>query len=368
MVLFFTSPIGLGHITRDIAILEKMVNLYKKNMNLELELITGLKAYDFATTYAQVNNDKFNIKVLNLFNPPRFSVSNGGLKHNFLWLLRYLLYFKKSKTLIRNLLTTTSPDALKTRSGTIISDEDFASISVAQDLRRPRILITDILSTNFVNSKLLSRMETFLNNSMCKLISSSNCVIVPELGDNRDNITYVGPIVREISFTREELRRRLLLNRKTILITTGGTHAGRYLIENVLRVLHSLKNKFDFESILSYPYELHVSGIKAINFRSIGLVQNIHEYIFAADLVISLAGKSTIDECNVYGTPGIFIPIKNHFEQVERAKNLGFSFEDIHRLQIILEEYLSNIGARKKSQVKNGVSEAAQIISEYLNE
>jgi UDP-N-acetylglucosamine--N-acetylmuramyl-(pentapeptide) pyrophosphoryl-undecaprenol N-acetylglucosamine transferase len=97
-------------------------------------------------------------------------------------------------------------------------------------------------------------------------------------------------------------------------------------------------------------------------------VQNIHEYIFAVDLVISLAGKSTIDECNVYGTPGIFIPIKNHFEQEERAKKLGFSFEDIYRLEEILEEYLSNIGTRKKYRVKNGVSQAAQIISKYLNE
>ena len=36
---------------------------------------------------------------------------------------------------------------------------------------------------------------------------------------------------------------------------------------------------------------------------------------FAADLVISLAGKSTIDESVVYGTPGIFIPIKNHLNK-----------------------------------------------------
>ncbi|HEU5121202.1 MAG TPA: glycosyltransferase, partial [Candidatus Nitrosocosmicus sp.] len=328
---------------------------------------TGLKAYDFASAYTKTQTHRLSIEALNLYSPPSFFVSNGVLKYSLLWLLKYLRYYKRTKSLVRNLLTLTK--TLETKSNMIISDEDFASIAVAKDLGRPSLLITDVLYTNFISSKMISIGETFLNSSMHKLMLSCNCIIVPELGDNKDNIIYVGPIVREILSSREELRCRFLLHRKTILITTGGTHAGSYLIKNVLRVLYTLINKFDFELILSYPYELlPVLGFEACNFRNIGFVQNIHEYIFAVDLVISLAGKSTIDECNVYGTPGIFIPIKNHFEQEERAKKFGFSFEDNSRLEKILEEYLSNIGARKKYKHKNGVSQAASIISEYLNE
>ena len=364
MVLFFTSPIGLGHITRDIAIIEKMTNLSKKN--IDLKLITGLKAYAFATAYTRKQSDRLNFKVLNLYNPPKFFVSNGKLRYNFLWLLRYLNYYKKSKNLARNLLT--SPNGPDTISKMILSDEDFASIAVAREVGRASLLITDILYTDFVRSRILSRVETYLNNSMYKLMLSCNCIIIPEVGDDKGNIVYVGPIVREISSSREELRRRFLLFRKTILITTGGTHAGSYLVKNVLRVLFTLISKFDFELIVSYPYELPISGFEAYNFRNIGFVQNIHEYIFAVDLVISLAGKSTIDECQVYGTPGIFIPIKNHFEQEERAKKYGFVFEDIYRLKEILEEHLSTLSARKRCKVKNGVSQAAKIISEYLNE
>jgi UDP-N-acetylglucosamine--N-acetylmuramyl-(pentapeptide) pyrophosphoryl-undecaprenol N-acetylglucosamine transferase len=364
MALFFTSPIGLGHITRDIAILEKMTSLYKKNT--EITLITGLKAYDFASAYTKTQTDRLSFETLNLYSPPKFFVSNGVLKYNFLWLLKYLIYYKRSKSLVKNLLAVTKK--LETNPSLIVSDEDFASVAVAKDLGRPSLLITDVLYTRFISSKMLFRVETFLNSSMHKLMISCNCIIVPELGDNKDNIIYVGPIVREILSSREELRSRFLLRRKTILITTGGTNAGTYLVKKVFRVLQSLINKFDFELILSYPYELPVLGFEAHNFRNIGFTQNIHEYIFAVDLVISLAGKSTIDECNVYGTPGIFIPIKNHFEQEERAKKSGFSFEDIFRLEKILEEYLSNIGARKKGKLKNGVTQAANIISEYLNE
>jgi len=53
-----------------------------------------------------------------------------------------------------------------------------------------------------------------------------------------------------------------------------------------------------------------------------------------------LAGKSTIDEANAYGTPGIFIPIKGHFEQEDNAREQGFEFRDIDRLEELIEEKL----------------------------
>ena len=62
-----------------------------------------------------------------------------------------------------------------------------------------------------------------------------------------------------------------------------------------------------------------------------------------ADLVISLGGKSTIDECMVYGTPGIFIPIKNHFEQEHRANLVGFKYDDIFKLDGLIEEKLRSV-------------------------
>jgi UDP-N-acetylglucosamine--N-acetylmuramyl-(pentapeptide) pyrophosphoryl-undecaprenol N-acetylglucosamine transferase len=115
------------------------------------------------------------------------------------------------------------------------------------------------------------------------------------------------------------------------------------------------------------------SGISADNrddkiYRSIGFVNNIHEYVCAADLVISLAGKSTIDESLVYGTPGIFIPIKNHFEQEDRARELGFSYEDINKLDTIIEENLSGCRLKKETRASNGVALAATLINGYLNE
>ncbi len=95
-----------------------------------------------------------------------------------------------------------------------------------------------------------------------------------------------------------------------------------------------------------------------------GFVDNLHELIFAADLIISLAGKSTIDEANAYGTPSIFIPIKGHFEQEDNAKAEGFVFEDIKRLDVLILERLEQ---KRKPINTNGAKNASNIIRKLRN-
>ena len=103
-----------------------------------------------------------------------------------------------------------------------------------------------------------------------------------------------------------------------------------------------------------------------IDFRLFGYVPNLHEYIYASDLLISLAGRSTMDESIVYNVPGIFIPLKNHFEQEEGAKRLGFGYKDIFRLDKLIEEKLDLNYNRDKKNVKNGAKTAAEIISRFI--
>jgi len=89
----------------------------------------------------------------------------------------------------------------------------------------------------------------------------------------------------------------------------------------------------------------------------------LHEYIYASDLVLSLAGRSTIDESRVYGTPGIFIPIKNHFEQEQNARKLGYTYEDISRLETLIIE---KIQTGRGILTNNGAKTAAKIVMEMV--
>lgn len=333
---FFSSPIGLGHVTRDIAI----ANNFENNVT---NFVTGsgaakiLKNLDF--------------KVQDVYNPPSFIIQDGALKNQAKWLWSYYQYYKDCKNISQKILKIDNPDL-------IISDEDFAALSNAQNMKIQTVLITDILETRFTKG-LTSFIEKKMNKSMHNIIKKCDVVIIPENGDDQDNIKKVGPIVRKTNFSREELREKFSFDKKTIVISIGGTDAGVFLIEEALNAISKINQ--DVQVVL-------VSG-PAINktfenVENLGFVNNLHEVIFAADLIISLAGKSTIDEARAYGTPGIFIPIKGHFEQEDNAREQGFVFEDIKKLDVLILEKLEE----KRNQVKtDGAKIASDIIKNLMS-
>ena len=70
-----------------------------------------------------------------------------------------------------------------------------------------------------------------------------------------------------------------------------------------------------------------------------------------------------------YGVPGIFIPIKNHFEQEDGAKRLGYKYDDIFRLEHLIEEKLcvSNRSSCTNIQTNaKGAEKAARLILETI--
>ena len=368
-VLFFTSPIGLGHATRDIAIAEKLKHI----ANDEILFISGGAAYDLIS--------KEGFQALNLYRPPPFTVDSGKLRNSFVWLMRYIIYYKRSKKIAEEVIRK---DVRKYP--LIVSDEDFASISVSQntilskslfiyDMVEPTAsghgIISNYCNINIENnvgethfaSGFLHIFEKKMNRSMSNLIKKCDKVIIPDFGDNRANLVYVGPIVREVKSDRMSLRNNLGFTRKTILVCAGGTDGGRHLIQKSLEAYGNLKKRLDVNLVLVPGPNLELND--SDDFYNLGFVDNLHEYIYASDLVISLAGRSTIDESTVYGTPGIFIPIKNHFEQEQNALRLGYKYEDISKLESLIEEKL---GMNHQTPILNstGAEITAKIISELL--
>ena len=334
---FFSSPIGLGHVTRDIAIVKNI-------KNISINFVTGSGAAEILR--------KLNYKIDDVYNPPSFIVENGILNNQTKWLWNYFQYYKNCKKISEKIIKINNSDL-------IISDEDFASLTVAQNLKIPNILITDVLETKFTKG-IVSLIERKMNKSMMNIIKKCDVVIIPEEGHDQGNIKRVGPIVREINVSREELREKFSFNKTTIIISIGGTDAGLFLIEKSIESI--LKINQDIEIVV-------VSGPaiskKFSNVRNLGFVDNLHELIFASDLIISLAGKSTIDEAKAYGTPGIFIPIKGHFEQEDNAKTEGFIFEDINRLETLISEKLE----QKRNKINtNGAKLASEIIKKMIKE
>ena len=118
--MFFSSPIGLGHITRDMAIMNKLVQLYDYR---NFGFVTGSLAYEFiSSANNSVNSDKLFIS--NLYKPPKFSIVDGKLNNGFLWLLKYLYYYADCKRKEKDLLY--SHDFPNMLGDLLRRDEDFA--------------------------------------------------------------------------------------------------------------------------------------------------------------------------------------------------------------------------------------------------
>lgn len=335
-ILFFSSPIGLGHATRDLAIINQL-------KIRSCKVFSGSSAIEFF--------HQNSIQAQDVYSPPKFDVINGKLEKSLKWLWSYYRYYKRCKEISSKIISNEKPRV-------IISDEDFASIAIAQERKIPNIIITDILETKFI-SGFGGVVEKKMNKTMHEMLDKANRVIIPELGENQNNIIRTGPIVRKIQKNRDELRDILDFKKKTIVLCVGGTDAGIFLINQTIEAIKKIQ--IDVDLVL-------VSGPKinkkfSDDVRNLGFVSNLHEIIFAADLVISLAGKSTIDESIVYGTPGIFIPIKGHFEQEDNAKEIGFNFEDVFNLENLIEEKLNK---NRNEREQNGVDLAGMEISKIL--
>ena len=335
-ILFFCSPIGLGHATRDLAIINQL--------DVEsCEVYSGSSAIEFF----QMNDVQAN----DVYSPPRFEVENGKLEKSLKWLWSYYKYYKKCKEVASRIIDEKQPKL-------IISDEDFASIAIAQERKIQNIVITDILETKFT-SGFGGMIEKKMNKTMQEMLYKSDRVIIPEVGVNEGNIVRTGPIVRKTKKTRNEIRKDLDFKKKTIVVSVGGTDAGLFLIKQTIDAVKKIEGEVDLGLVAGPKIKDEFDD----EIRNLGFVQNLHEVIFAADLVISLAGKSTIDESVIYGTPGIFIPIKDHFEQEDNAKEMGFDFNDIFNLEELIKKSLNT--DRNEPQ-ENGVSMAGMEIAKIL--
>jgi UDP-N-acetylglucosamine--N-acetylmuramyl-(pentapeptide) pyrophosphoryl-undecaprenol N-acetylglucosamine transferase len=333
---FFCSPIGLGHAARDIAIGQ----FFEKTM---VKFVTGNGAAKLFSEYGFSVND--------LYQPPRFDVQKGQLHETLRWLWKYYQYYKDCKKIAEEFVKNQNPTL-------VVSDEDFASLTVAQQKNIPSILITDVLQTSFTKG-IGSLVEKKMNQSMKDIIKKCDTVIIPEFGQDQDNIRRVGPIVRTTDLSRDELRKKFSFTKKTIIVSVGGTDAGEFLVKKTIEAFSKLKE--DVELVFVSGPSLKLENIQ--NIRNLGFVKNLHEIIYASDLVVSLAGKSTIDESKAYGTPGIFIPIKNHFEQEDNARHEGYTFDDVFRLEPLISEKLQS---KRESLQAEGAKKAYEIIREYL--
>ena len=83
-LVFFSSPIGLGHATRDVAISCNLQDVSKR-------FVSG------GAAPALISQGGFDVD--NLYRPPAFQVENGKLEQPLKWLFKYYSYYKECKAI-----------------------------------------------------------------------------------------------------------------------------------------------------------------------------------------------------------------------------------------------------------------------------
>ena len=91
---FFSSPIGLGHATRDVAIAQHLDNT-------RIKFVSGEGGPRLFSDYG--------FEAQNLYKPPIFDIQNGTLKNPLRWLFKYYSYYKECKNISSNIIEKERP-------------------------------------------------------------------------------------------------------------------------------------------------------------------------------------------------------------------------------------------------------------------
>jgi processive 1,2-diacylglycerol beta-glucosyltransferase len=132
-----------------------------------------------------------------------------------------------------------------------------------------------------------------------------------QLGVDESKIRVTGIPIRPVftqEFDRVELQKKMGLNpnRLTLLVMSGGNAIGP--LADVLKALGQFSEKFQIIVIAGHNQKSFLQLKQMfeemeINGQVVGFVDNVHEYMAAADLLISKAGGLTVTEAITIGLP-----------------------------------------------------------------
>ncbi len=339
-ILYGVSPIGLGHASRAAA-----VGLKLREIGVEPVFATGGNAVQFLRSYG------FNVH--DVVSEPTPSERNGVMRYPSLWYIRYWFGYRSTKTRMESLIHGLRP-------ALIVGDEEFSCVTAAIEMGIKNAMISDELDLGFARSWFARRIEVEVVSWYKALQRQASSILVPDFGDDHANLHFMSPVVRGLTRNREQVTKSLGVREdsKIVLLSASGSGIGDFLVGRVVRATANLGLKGLVLAVTGLS-----EGPRREWVRYLGFERDNQDFVAAADLVVSTAGKSTIDEATSYGSPIITIPIKNHAEQERNAAALGFRHADLNNLDHLIPKYL---GRRTEPRRYHGADSIAVYLGELL--
>ena len=335
---------GLGHATESVALAR---DLHAARPDLYLLFLAGVPALDLVVASG--------FDALTAPPAPDWPARDGVLQPVWKWYADYARYLRVARRFLRE-------EADWDYYRFLFSDGEIASVRDAMRHRVPTVLILDGIRQEFAHDVPSQLIEGYANVRFSRLARKIDLILMHEPGPRWPNVRQIGPVVRPFSGPRDQLREDLFFRKKTILVTGGGTALGEFLMRAAMQAFRELDLDETSMVVVSGP-KLKVDPAPGV--YTYGFLPNLQDYVLAADLVITTAGKSTLNEARVAGTPVIAIPPKGHAEAERNASLHGTRFEDIHRLKALIPEKLA-LGRLPPQPTGN--TAAVQILLEFLEE
>jgi UDP-N-acetylglucosamine:LPS N-acetylglucosamine transferase len=393
-VLYISGSIGLGHVIKDLAIVNE---LRAVNKHVEVTWI----ATDPATGYLAEKGESLHPlsdKFSSYSALAEKSAGNSGLN-----LVNYVL--ASLKGWYRN-VQTFRKIIRNERYDVIVGNETY-EILIALVFRllrfdTPFVIIYDFLGMDSMSKNPIERFVNFVLNLIWstdhKFLSASNreAIFIGEPEDipdkkfglwmpnrreyARKHYIFVGYIIRfdpEKYTDRTVIRRNLGYDERPIIICAiGGTTIGKGMLELCNKAYPLLKTKIPgVRMILVTGPRLEPSELDVFpGVETVGFIPDLYLHFAACDLAIVQGGFSSTLELTALKRPFIFFPIEGHSEQeyvAERLKRHRAGIRmDYSRTspESLADSVLSNFNKNVTSKTlrTDGARNTAEIIDKFL--
>ncbi|OGS61641.1 MAG: hypothetical protein A3K59_00545 [Euryarchaeota archaeon RBG_19FT_COMBO_69_17] len=330
---------GLGHATRAVALAR---DLQKARPDLELLFLAGVPALDLVVASG--------FDAMPLPPAPDWPLRDGALGPVRSWYVDYARYLRVARRFLRK-----EGDWGSVRF--LVSDGELASVVEAVRRRIPTALVLNTVRHAFARDLPSRILEAAGNAWFARLARQVDLVLVADEAPPWPNVRRIGPVVRAFGASREKVREDLVFLKRTILVTPGGTAIGEALVRASIRAFRELDLPDASMVVVTGP-KLRVEPAPGVYVY--GFVPNLQDYVLAADLVITTAGKGTLGEALAAGTPVLAIPPAGHVEAEANARALGFAPGDLHRLRELIPQALAE--GRRPPQTPGNAEALAHLL------
>ena len=396
-ILYLSSPIGLGHARRDLAVVRE---LRRQLPDLSVDWL----AQDPVTRMLELAGERIHPASRRLASESRHIEDEAG-EHD---LDVFQALRRMDEILVRNFRTF--QEAVEEGNYTaVVADEGWEVDHFWHEhpelKRAPLVWMTDFVgfSTTRPNDGSEASLTADYNGEMVEHVEGHPSVrdsaifvgnpddvdddpMGPDLPSRRlwteSRFNFSGYILGDdvpLPHQKAELRQELGLEfeQKLVVVTVGGSGVGSALIRKILSAMPMLRRELPGLRMLVVTgprlSSASLPALDGVEYRS--FVPDLPRLLAACDLAIVQGGLSTCMELAATGTPFIYVPLENHFEQLvhvpRRLQNYGagrlMRFNELQP-EAIADAIASELKAVRqcKTVERDGARRAANLIAEYL--